>query len=687
MDWYRTLSVRHKLTGIIFLVSMLVLTLVCLFLGTMQARQLNQEARNDLNVLARVLGIASLPPLNLKSPLDAEGVLGSLRVQREVVSAYLFDAKKKPLAAYLREPSPSQRNPIADELAQMKLEEAQIEAALDRGVDAIWEEDNYLSQFHVIEEHGVRRGSLYLRMELKRLNEQLAWLVFGGFGILGAAAAISLLLGARLQRLISDPVTALAQQMRRVAVDSDPATRGVSAETDEFIQLFRGFDEMVSAISERDRQLREYNASMEGIIQERTVELVAAKEAAERSSQAKSRFLANMSHEIRTPMIGILGMADLLRHEPLNAHQHQMVETVYASGESLLTILNDLLDVAKIEAGKLELQSKPFNLAATVGQGVRLFAETARSKGLLLEFAVGGPLPVAVSGDEGRVRQIVLNLVGNAIKFTPRGEVSVKLSCAEALSPSGRQYCLTVRDTGIGISPEQHARIFESFGQADESLSRSHGGTGLGLTIVRELAAMMNGEISVDSTPGSGSTFTVTLLLPDAAESSLAAATPIVVGQPVGAAPAAPAEGGGDEPAVKDKGRILLAEDNPTTQELLTILLRRSGYDLTVADDGHGAVRRATDEAFDLIFMDCQMPRLNGLDAAMQLRSSGVTTPIVALTAHARHEDEARCLAAGMNDFLSKPFRRHELFAILEKWLPGPAASQPAASPDSEASC
>ena len=666
MDWFRSFSVRHKLTGIIFLVSMLVLTLVCLFLGAVLVRQLNEEARKDLSVLAKVISAASIAPLNLKSPLDAE---------------------QHPIAAYIREPSLSQINPISAELAQMKMEEAQIEAALERGVDAHWDEGNYLSQFYVIEEDGVRRGSLYLRMELTRLNEQLAWIIFGGIGVLAAAGAISLVLGARLQRLVSDPVTALAQQMRMVAVDSNPVSQGIAAETDEFIQLFRGFDEMVSAINERDRQLREHNASMESIIQERTVELVAAKEAAERSSQAKSRFLANMSHEIRTPMIGILGMADLLRHEPLNEHQHQLVETVYSSGEALLAILNDLLDVAKIEAGKLELQSRPFNLAETVRQGVRLFGETARTKGLLLEFAVDGPLPVMVSGDEGRVRQIVLNLVGNAIKFTNRGKVSVALSCLEPFSSSARQYRLTVRDTGVGIPPEQHARIFESFGQADESLSRSHGGTGLGLTIVSELAAMMNGEVSVDSAPGRGSTFAVTLTLPDAEEASLAVAASVLDGRTVCAVPGGPEVDSGEVPEAIGRGRILLAEDNPTTQELLTILLRRAGYGLTVADDGHGAVRCATAENYDLIFMDCQMPHLNGLEAAVQLRASGVTTPIVALTAHARHEDETRCLAAGMNDFLSKPFRRHELFAILEKWLPEQAAAQAETPSGSESSC
>jgi signal transduction histidine kinase len=685
MNWFRTLSVRHKLTGIIFLVSMVVLTLVALALAVAQVRHLNGEARRDLNTLAMIVGASSRTPLKLKSPVDAEAVLDSLRIEDEVVSAYLFDVDQKPLAVYLREVSPRRRNSAVTDLALMQMETRQIETALAEGRDAEWVEQNHLALFRAVDEDGVRIGYIYLRTGLTRLNQQLAWLLIGGLGVMGGAAAIALLLGSRLQRLISDPVTTLAAQMRQVAGNGSFPAGGLAADTDEFAQLFRGFDEMLSAIAERDRQLREHNRSMEQTIQKRTAELRAAKDAAERASQAKTMFLANMSHEIRTPMIGILGMAELLLHEPLTGHQHQLAETVHTSGEALLRILNDLLDIAKIESGKLTLESAPFNLKQAVGQGVTLFAETARKKGLQLEFLPAPDMFPMVMGDAGRVRQIVLNLVGNAVKFTDRGKVEVSLTSGPLTAQNDRQYVLVVRDDGIGIRAEAHGQIFESFRQADESLSRSHGGTGLGLTIVRELAAMMNGWVSVDSTFGVGSCFTVTLTFPAA----------------TGAAIAAPAQGQ-DAPAEKPttlcpapavipgtngKDRILLAEDNPATQELLSILLRGAGYDLTVVDDGHSALGRAATETFDLIFMDCQMPHLDGLETARRLRTSGVTTPIVALTAHARLEDEARCLAAGMNDFLGKPFRRHELWAVLEKWLPERTDAALAADTTGGASC
>ncbi len=679
MSWFKTLSIRYKLTGIIFLVSMGVLSLVFLVLGLLQIDYLNRESKRELIVLSKVIGVAAQDSLKLRNPAAAEQTLASLRVDAELVSVYLFDARHKPLAVYLREVKPLGGKSRSVELETEQLEEQKVEAALSSGGDTEWYDHDFLSLFRVIEADGETLGYLYLRKELTRLNQQLAWLVFGGMTILMGAAAITFFLGLRLQQLISEPVMGLVAQMKGVAVDGDFKAGAMSAETDEFVQLFRGFDEMVSAIGERDRQLREQNRTMEETVKARTAQLRAAKESAERASQAKTQFLANMSHEIRTPMIGILGMAELLRHEPLTARQHQLAETVYSSGEALLKILNDLLDIAKIETGKLALQEAPFNLRETVEQAVTLFSESARSKGLKLEFSAEPAIPALVNGDSLRVRQIVLNLVGNAVKFTDSGQVSVALTAGSPVESGERPYCITVRDTGIGIAQEMHGRVFESFGQADESLSRSYGGTGLGLTIVRELAAMMNGWVSLESAPGAGSCFAVTLFLQELPAEALVAPSAEAVSSPTSAASALPLAQ--VEATGEVKGRILLAEDNPTTQELLAILLRGAGYHLTIVDDGHSALGQAAEASFDLIFMDCQMPHLDGLQTARRLRAAGVATPIVALTAHARREDEERCLAAGMNDFLGKPFRRHELLSVLEKWLPAmKAPSAPSSS-------
>lgn len=660
MIWYRKLSVRHKLTGIIFLVSVVVLALAGLALGIAQVRHLHADSERSLDVLAEVLAVSCYSPLLLRSPLDAEAVLGSLRAQPEVVSAYLLDANHVPLAAYLRPSAPDRQLTDSLALSLMKLEEEQIAAGLAFGEDTQWEENNHLSLFKVIEVDGSRLGYLYLRSELTHLNQQLSWFAYGTLSILGGAAVISLLLGARLQRLVSDPINALADRMLQVARENRFETGRFAQDRDEFQQLFRGFDDMIAAIDKRDRQLREYSYFLEEAVHARTRELLLAKESAERASQAKSQFLANMSHEIRTPMIGILGMAELLRSEELTERQRKLAETVHASGEALLTILNDLLDIAKIESGKLTLQAQVLPLRQTVGEAVTLFAETASRKGVVLEFACDANVPELILGDAIRIRQIVLNLVGNAVKFTLRGKVAVQLSA------DGQRFRIAVRDTGIGIPREALERIFEAFNQGDASLNRTHGGTGLGLTIVRELAALMGGAVTAESEPGVGSCFTVTLPFQRApATVSVEPALPASLAAPI------PAPALADALQEPGKGSILLAEDNPTTQELLRLLLHGAGYRVTIVENGQGALARATGETFDLIFMDCQMPHLDGLEATRRLREAGVSTPIVALTAHARREDEEKCLAAGMNDFLGKPFRQQELWTILERWLPG----------------
>lgn len=376
-------------------------------------------------------------------------------------------------------------------------------------------------------------------------------------------------------------------------------------------------------------------------------ELGRARDAAEAAARAKADFLATMSHEIRTPMNGIIGMAELLCDAPLPAQEAMYARTIRGSAEALLAILNDILDLSKLEAGKLDVTPAPFDPTASVAEAVALLHTEAAHKGLVLDFDTDGPVPARVSSDAGRLRQIVLNLVGNAVKFTAKGHVNVRLSA----EPAGDAHLLRLRveDTGIGIDPAMQDHVFDRFTQAESDTTRRFGGTGLGLTISRMLARRMGGDITVQSTPGVGSVFTATLRTG-------------AVGDKDTASPASE----GTAPTDLTGLRVLVAEDNAINRLLMQKVLENAGVEALFAENGVEAVDLARRAGPDLIFMDMSMPQMNGLDATRAIRATNGPQPmIVALTANAFASDRDICLAAGMDDFLSKPVRRAQLLEIL----------------------
>jgi PAS domain S-box-containing protein len=409
-------------------------------------------------------------------------------------------------------------------------------------------------------------------------------------------------------------------------------------------------------ISERKRQERD------------TAE---ARAAAESANRAKGEFLANMSHEIRTPMNGVLGMIELVLGTALTAEQREHLLLASASGKAMLEVINDVLDFSKIEAGRLDIDAIDFAPEACVAEVGRMLGLAARQKGITLDWRAASDVPKRIVGDPGRVRQILLNLVGNAIKFTAHGSIEILLGASE-LTEQSVLLSIAVQDTGIGIPPEKQRTIFEAFTQADSGTSRRYGGTGLGLAITARLAALMGGKIWVESTIGKGSTFFVTLrcgLSTTGAEST----DPLTVDSqsPVVAT---------DTP-VRSR-LILLAEDNAVNQRVASRMIERIGHRVVVAADGMQALTALGESHFDLVLMDMQMPVMDGLEAtqAIRAREKGPRIPIVALTANALSGDRAQCLAAGMDDYLSKPFDLAKLQAILDRWLtvePGAVPPQP----------
>jgi signal transduction histidine kinase/DNA-binding response OmpR family regulator len=470
--------------------------------------------------------------------------------------------------------------------------------------------------------------------------------------LLGVALVIATLVVQVTMRLLVKPIETLEQGL--VAVGQGhlrPIRYRKSGDEVEF--LARSFNEMIGMLSKQRSEIEQHQELLEQRIRQRTEALEEAMQHALAASRAKSEFLANMSHELRTPMNGFLGMIELVLDSPLTGEQREQLETAQRSALSLLQLLNDILDLSKIESGRMVLEQIPFNLRLLVRDCVKAHGAKATQKGVRLTMDMPADLPGQFVGDPLRVRQILHNLLSNAVKFTHAGQIAVAVGTTSTERTGLLDLTLTVTDTGMGIPDAKLPLIFEKFTQADGSITRRFGGTGLGLAITKKLAEMHGGDVTATSQEGVGSRFQVTLKL-------LAAEKPLVVEAqaPAGA-------------VVERTGRILVVEDNLVNQKVLQGLLKKRGYVCGIANDGAQALQALAGGAFDLVLMDVQMPVMDGLETTRQIRRSDRwrQLPVVAMTAHAMAGDRERCLAAGMDAYLTKPINSRELFKTLDSYL------------------
>lgn len=653
--WFSDLPLSRKILSITFLSSLITLFLLCTLSFIRERASFYERKINSLETLARILESNTTAALRFDDPEIARQYVLSSSEEPDIESVTIFDGANKVFAAFNREQDSVEAIPPTE-----------------FGVSRTGNRILFGREVTFGEE---RLGSILIETSTRSLRGAVLSLLWTNIAFLVGGLAITTALTYRLQKFITTPIRELVEVTKTIATEQDYSTKAVKRSNDEIGSLVDSVNKMLEAIEKRDETLRSTNSILEKTVEKRTRDLNErnkalnkAINAARAAAEAKSDFLATTSHELRTPLNPIIGYVDRLMEKIEDLDSRRELQIIKNSAELLLRLIDDILEFSRIEHGDIRIEMKEFNLNECCRDVTLLMSAQAKEKGLdlnfILELPEGFPegKPIVFDSDEGRLQQVVLNLIGNAIKFTDGGSITVRVIISS--DSKGRDFLkASVEDTGIGISEKDSQKLFEPFTQVDEGLSREYGGMGLGLAISRAFIEALGGVIDFTSEPGVGSSFWFEIPIKLKHESTVTS----IEGAELHPLSDQDGENG-------DAHSILLVDDERVNRELGASMIRSLGYHVVCAKDGFEALNVTGKQDFGLILLDIRMPKLDGFETAQALSDRSrkqPPTPIIALSAHITKKDEEKCHETGMKDYLKKPLTMDTLNRCIQKWLNG----------------